>query len=64
MDPKEEGRILGKLEEGFKGLDIRLTSIELKVDNLDKFKIKVTAIMGTIVALIEGVRWYFDGKSN
>lgn len=53
MDAKEEGIILGELKEFRNATLRRLDSIEDKVSNLDKFKLKVTLITGGILGIIE-----------
>lgn len=53
MSERDELILLGELRE-FKTHSLeRLKSIEDKVDSLDKFKIKVTVIMASILGIIE-----------
>ena len=59
MDAKEEGILLGELKAFRDEAITRLSKIERKVESLDRFKIKVTLIMGGILGGIEiGFRIY------
>lgn len=53
MDDKEQGMILGELKSFKEATMRRLDNIEKKIEDLDKFKIKVTLIMALILGGIE-----------
>lgn len=57
MSEREELILLGELREFKKHSLERLQSIENKVDSLDKFKIKVTAIMASIMIFFQVIAW-------
>lgn len=53
MDSKEEGIILGRLQE-FKDQSMaRFAELEKKVDSLDRFKIKVTMVTAFVLGLVQ-----------
>ncbi|MBP9709102.1 MAG: hypothetical protein KBD78_15815 [Oligoflexales bacterium] len=57
MSERDELILLGELREFKEHSMIRLKSIEEKVDSLDKFKIKVTAIMASIMIFFQVLAW-------
>lgn len=71
MDAEDRGLILGELRAGFRDTSSRMDTlekkfdrIENKVDLLNRFKIKVTAIMATIVACVQVAWHYFNSKQS
>lgn len=57
MSERDELILLGELREFKEHSMTRLKSIEEKVDSLDKFKIKVTAIMASIMIFFQVIAW-------
>lgn len=53
MDQKEEGILLGELKAFKSEAMFRLSEIEKKVNDLDRFKIKVTVVMVCVLGGIE-----------
>lgn len=57
MSERDELILLGELREFKEHSMIRLKSIEEKVDSLDKFKVKVTVIMASIMIFFQVIAW-------
>lgn len=53
MDPKEEGILLGELKAFRDEARVRFSNLEREVKGLKYFKIRIAAIGGTILGLIE-----------
>lgn len=57
MSERDELMLLGELREFKEHSITRLKSIEEKIDSLDKFKVKVTVIMASIMVFFQVVAW-------